>query len=194
MTILHWPFFAMRKKAHALPPRVHVVNGRGPIDTQPRRRHGPARLSAEGLHFSAFHFVLQLGCVSISQHLTSGVSVRFENAVTYSTGNKGQNIRGDFSETALLQRSSTSRTVWLSFVGHSLCRKMRMRIYIYHHARVVNRRAEKPEAIHARFTRRMHAYVSRLIASSKAANYACSIPLHRGPDRPSLPLNIVNVY
>ena len=29
--ILRRPFFAMWKNAHALPPRVHVVNGRGPL-------------------------------------------------------------------------------------------------------------------------------------------------------------------
>ena len=37
----------------------------------------------------------------------SGASVRLENAVTYSTGNEGQNDWGDFSEIAPLQRFST---------------------------------------------------------------------------------------
>ena len=46
-------------------------------------------------------------CVSV-QHLTFKASVRSENAVTYSAGNEGQKICGDFSETALLQRSSIS--------------------------------------------------------------------------------------
>ena len=46
-------------------------------------------------------------CVSFKSHLTYGASVRPENAVTYSAGNKGQNICGVFSETAPLQRSST---------------------------------------------------------------------------------------
>ena len=36
--------------------------------------------------------------VSVSRQLTSGVSVRLENAITYSTGNKGQKICGIFSE------------------------------------------------------------------------------------------------
>ena len=35
-------------------------------------------------------------CVSVSQHLTFGASVCLENAVTYSTGNEGQKICGDF--------------------------------------------------------------------------------------------------
>ena len=36
-------------------------------------------------------------CLSVSQHLTSGASVRPENAVTYSTGDEGQKICGFFS-------------------------------------------------------------------------------------------------
>ena len=43
-------------------------------------------------------------CVSVKSHLTSGASVRPENSVTYSTGNEGQKVCGDFSETAPLQR------------------------------------------------------------------------------------------
>ena len=40
-------------------------------------------------------------CVSVNKsHLTSGASVRPENTVTYSAGNGGRNICGDFSETA----------------------------------------------------------------------------------------------
>ena len=46
-------------------------------------------------------------CASVKSHLTSGASVCPENAVMYSVGNGGQNIFGVFSETALLQRSST---------------------------------------------------------------------------------------
>ena len=44
-------------------------------------------------------------CLSVKSHLTSGASVRPENAVTYSAGNEGQKI-WVFSETAPLQRSS----------------------------------------------------------------------------------------
>ena len=67
-------------------------------------------------------------CLSVKSHLTCGVSVRLENAVTYSVGNEGGNI---FSETAPLQSSSTSPIVWLSIVGHfSLCAKTFM---CYHH-------------------------------------------------------------
>ena len=36
-------------------------------------------------------------CVSVKSHLTSGASVRSENPVTYSAGNGGQTICGDFS-------------------------------------------------------------------------------------------------
>ena len=38
-------------------------------------------------------------CLSVKSHLTSGVSVRPENSVTYSAGNRGQKICGVFSET-----------------------------------------------------------------------------------------------
>ena len=47
-----------------------------------------------------------------------GVSVRLENAVTYPMVNEGHFICGYFCETTLLQRSSTSGIVQLSFVGH----------------------------------------------------------------------------
>ena len=39
-------------------------------------------------------------CVSVKSNLTSGASVRPENSVTYSAGNGGQKICGDFSEAA----------------------------------------------------------------------------------------------
>ena len=51
-------------------------------------------------------------CLSVSRHLTSGVSVRPENDTTYSMGNEGQKICVDFSETTPLQRYSTSCIVW----------------------------------------------------------------------------------
>ena len=38
-------------------------------------------------------------CLSVKSHLTYGASVRPENAVTYSAGNEGQKICGDFPET-----------------------------------------------------------------------------------------------
>ena len=50
-------------------------------------------------------------CVSIKSHLTSGASVRPENNVTYSAGNGGRIICGDFSETAPLQRCTASWVV-----------------------------------------------------------------------------------
>ena len=54
-------------------------------------------------HFSAFHCLCVCVCVSVNRHLTSGASVRPENAVTYSAGNEGQKICGVFSENAPLQ-------------------------------------------------------------------------------------------
>ena len=42
----------------------------------------------------------------LKSHLTSGASVRHENAATYSVGNKGQKNCGVFSETVPLQISS----------------------------------------------------------------------------------------
>ena len=47
-------------------------------------------------------FVCVCVCVSVKSHLTSGVSVRPENAVMYSAGNRSQKICGVFSETALV--------------------------------------------------------------------------------------------
>ena len=64
-----------------------------------------------GLRWLSFSVCLSV-CVSVP-HLTSGASVRPEIEVTYSTANEGQNICDDFSETASLQRSSTSRIVLL---------------------------------------------------------------------------------
>ena len=63
-------------------------------------------------------------CLSVNQHLTSGASVRLENDITYSAGNEGEKICGVFSETAPLQRSSTScivRRSWVSSfaIGHA---------------------------------------------------------------------------
>ena len=43
-------------------------------------------------------------CVSVKSHFTSGASACPENNITYSAGNEGQKICGDFSETAPLQR------------------------------------------------------------------------------------------
>ena len=42
-------------------------------------------------------------CLSVKSHLTYGASVRLENAVTYSAGNEGQKICGDFSETTVFK-------------------------------------------------------------------------------------------
>ena len=47
-------------------------------------------------------------CVSVKSHLTFGASVHPENTVTYSAGNGGRKIYGDFSETAPLQRYTAS--------------------------------------------------------------------------------------
>ena len=45
-------------------------------------------------------------CLSVNSHLTSGASVRRENAATYSADNEGQKICGVFSETPPLPRWS----------------------------------------------------------------------------------------
>ena len=57
-------------------------------------------------------------CQSVKSHLTSGASVHPENTVTYSAGNGGQKICGVFSETTLLQRSSTAPLKNICTVGH----------------------------------------------------------------------------
>ena len=57
-------------------------------------------------------------CLSVKSHFTSGASVRPENTVVYSVGNGGQNICGVFSETAPLQRSSTSPLKAIHTVSH----------------------------------------------------------------------------
>ena len=80
---------------------------------------------AEGLHFSA---LVGSVCVSVKSHLTSGASVRPENAVTYSAGNEGQNICGVFSETAPLQRSSTPSVDGHTYSRPFFLRKARMRM------------------------------------------------------------------
>ena len=79
-------------------------------------------------------------CLSVESHLTSGASVRPENAVTYSADNEGEKICGVFFETALLPRSSTFCIVWLSVRSAIFTlRKTRIRIirprivaYVYH--------------------------------------------------------------
>ena len=70
-------------------------------------------------------------CLSVSQHLTSGASVRLENAVTYSTGDEGQKMCGVFSETAPLQRSSTPSVVRPAYSRPFFLRKARMRIIVF---------------------------------------------------------------
>ena len=50
-------------------------------------------------------------CLPDKSHLTSGASVRPENTVTYSAGNEGQNVCGDFSQTAPLKRYAASCVV-----------------------------------------------------------------------------------
>ena len=48
-------------------------------------------------------------CLSVKSHLTSGASVRPENTVTYSAGNKGQKICVVFFETAPFKSYSVKR-------------------------------------------------------------------------------------
>ena len=58
--------------------------------------------------------------MSVSQHLTSGVSVHPENDIIYLTGNEGQKTCVDISETTPLQRYTTSCIVWL-YVQSAIC-------------------------------------------------------------------------
>ena len=74
-------------------------------------------------------------CVSVKSHLTSGASVRPENAVTGSPGNEGKNICGVFSATPPLPRSSALRSLWWP-VGHFSC-GLRMRIVHKVHAPIM---------------------------------------------------------
>ena len=64
------------------------------------------------LRYAHAQFGLRFEIASVmNSHLTSGASVRPENSVTYSTGNEGQEICGDFSETAPLQGHTASCVV-----------------------------------------------------------------------------------
>ena len=72
-------------------------------------------------------------CLSVTPHLTSGASVRPESDVTYSTGNEGQKIRGVFSQTALLRRSSTSSVVRPYVQAAIFPAEARMRISCIYH-------------------------------------------------------------
>ena len=58
--------------------------------------------------------------MSVNPHLTPGGSVHPENDIMYLTGNEGQNTCVDFSETAPLQRYTTSCIVWL-YVQSAIC-------------------------------------------------------------------------
>ena len=70
-------------------------------------------------------------CLSVTQHLNSGTSVRVTNDTVYLTGNEGQKYLAVFSESAPLERYSASCIVWLSYsVAIFTLRKTRMR----HHA------------------------------------------------------------
>ena len=51
-------------------------------------------------------------CVSVKSHFTLEASLRPESAVTYSAGDEGQEICGNFSETAPQLRSSAPSLGW----------------------------------------------------------------------------------
>ena len=71
--------------------------------------------------------LLQLGClsvcvcVSVSQHLPSGASVRLENAVTYSTCNEGQDICGDFLKLLCCRDSALPLLFCFRFIIYPTC-------------------------------------------------------------------------
>ena len=60
----------------------NVIQNRGTFFINPRRACA-ARVTVVG-------FVCLCVCLSVKSHLTSGASVRLENTVMYSAGNKGQ--------------------------------------------------------------------------------------------------------
>ena len=75
-------------------------------------------------------------CLSVKSHHISGASVRPENYVTYSVGNRGQNICGVFSETApfksygviclpVTSSEGTAATFLALFRQHSLLRVLK---------------------------------------------------------------------
>ena len=66
------------------------------------------------LIFSTYFFAEDIA-LSVKSHLTYRASVRPENALTYSAGNKGQNFCGVFSENAPLLRSSGVAVVFHTF-------------------------------------------------------------------------------
>ena len=69
-------------------------------------------------------------CVSVKSHLTSGASVRPENAATYSAGNEGQKLCGVFSENVQLQRSSVPSLDGHTSVGHFSYREYACALWI----------------------------------------------------------------
>ena len=75
-------------------------------------------------------------CLSVKSHLTYGVSVPPENAVTYSAGNEGKKICGVFSENAPLLRSSGVPVVFHTFRWpfFFIAKVVRMRIGIHSYA------------------------------------------------------------
>ena len=75
-------------------------------------------------------------CLSVKSHLTSGASVRPENSVTYSAGNRGQNLCRVFSETTpfksygviclpVTSYEGTTATFRALFRQHSLLRVLK---------------------------------------------------------------------
>ena len=57
--------------------------------------------------------------MSVKSHLTYGASVRPENAVTYSAGNEGQKICGDFPETTAFKSYAAKHKRKSQFANYS---------------------------------------------------------------------------
>ena len=94
----------------------------------------PTRRDVVNLRCTCAARVTVLGCVCVcvKSHLTSGVSTRPENTVTYSAGNGGQRVCGFFSETSLLQSSSTAPLKAIRTVGHFTVESVHMHYSQYH--------------------------------------------------------------
>ena len=58
-------------------------------------------------------------CLSVKSHLTYEASVHPENAVTYSAGNKGQNVCGDLPETIAFKNFSAKHERKSQYANYS---------------------------------------------------------------------------
>ena len=109
--------------------------------------------------YSSFRVSLSVFvCVSVKSHLTSGASVRRENAATYSVGNEGQESCGVFSENVQLQRLSATSLDGYTSGRPFFLQKTRMRIVdlLYASSRqdcTISLRDYRKLSLHSSFTK-----------------------------------------